>query len=161
MPDQPPIDTPEKAFISRELRPDVTIEEEGATPLAPDAPHSELRRRAAETLGPSLCERLGLGDPAAPLAPGDVCSRRPDVVWSAVDGEAVLLDLASGFYFSLNRVGAVIWELFDGERTLGAVQEAVCGRFEASPETVWADLEALVRRLCADKLATMGVASRE
>jgi hypothetical protein len=97
---------------------------------------------------------------AAPLAPGDVCSRRPDVVWSTVDGEAVLLDLASGYYFSLNRVGAVIWELFDGERTLGAVQEAVCSRFEASAETVWADLEALVRRLCADRLATLQAASR-
>jgi lipopolysaccharide transport system ATP-binding protein len=70
-------------------------------------------------------------------------------------GEAILLDLASGYYFSLNRVGAVIWELLDGERTLGAIQQAVCGRFEASPETVWADLEALARRLCADKLATM------
>lgn len=127
MPEQPPIDTPEKASVSPELRPGATIHQERA----------------------------------APLTPGDVCSRRPDVVWSAVDGEAVLLDLAGGYYFSLNRVGAVIWELLDGERTLGAVQQAVCGRFEAAPETVWADLEALVQRLCAGKLATMAAASRE
>jgi hypothetical protein len=35
MPDQPPIATPERAFISRELRPDATIREEGAAPPAP------------------------------------------------------------------------------------------------------------------------------
>ena len=160
MPDEPPTDAPEKAFISRELRPDLTIHEPGGPPLAPDTPHPELRRRAAEVLGPWLCERLGLGDADVPVAPSDVCSRRPDVIWSAVDGEAVLVDLTSGYYFSLNRVGTVIWELLDGERTLGAVQEATCRRFEVAPETAWADLEVLVRRLCADKLATLEAPSR-
>src|ERR1035437_1945172 len=151
MPDESPIDAPERAFISRELRPDLTIREEGESPLAPDTPHPELRRRAAEVLGPWLSERLGLGGPDAPVVPGNVCARQPDVIWSAVDGEAVLLDLASGYYFSLNPVGTVIWDLLDGERTLGAIHEAICARFEVTPETAWADLEVLVRRLCDDK----------
>ena len=153
MPDEPSTDTPEQAFIARELRPGLTCRGEAAAPLAPDTPLPELRRRAAEVLGPRLSERLGLGGPEAAVAPGDVYTRQPDVIWSAVDGEAVLLDLASGYYFSLNRVGTAVWDLLDGKRTLGAIHVAICARFDVTSETAWADLEVLVRRLCADKLA--------
>lgn len=160
MPDQPSIDAHEKAFIPRELRPSPADGEEDPAPIEPDTPHSELRRRAAEVLGPALCERLGLSGGEVPIEPGNVCTRQPDVIWSAVDHEAVLLHLTSGYYFSLNQVGTVIWDLLDGTRTLGEIHGAICRRFAVEPQTAWADIEVLVRRLCADKLATLEAPSR-
>jgi len=148
-------DAPEESFIPRSLRPDLTFHENDAPPLAPDTPRPELRRRAADLLGADLRDRLGVGDPdAPPLDPGQVFARADDAVWSAVDGEAVLLDLASGYYFSLNTVGTAIWELLDGARTLGAIHDAVCARFQVDRERAWEDLTALIRRLRGEKLVT-------
>lgn len=153
-------DEPEKAFIPRHLRPDLTFPDDGSPPgpggTLPDTPRPELRRRAADLLGAALRDCLGVGDPdAPPLGPEQVCGRSSDVAWTAVDGEAVLLDLASGYYFSLNPVGTAIWELLDGERTLGAIHDAVRGRFRVDRETAWEDLAALVRRLRGEKLVTV------
>ncbi len=150
------MDNDEKAFIPRELRPDLSFPEDAEPPLAPDASHAELRRCAGGVLGSWLRDRLGMSDPdAAPLSPERICRRNPDVAWTAVDGEAVLLDLASGYYFSLNGVGTAIWEWLDGERTLGDVHQAMCRRYEVGTDTAWEDLAALVHRLNADKLVTV------
>lgn len=139
-------------FISRELRPDLSLPEDSSPPPAPGASAQDLRKRAAELLGPEQSALLGVGDS---IEASKVCTRKPDVTWSAVEGEAVLLDLATGFYFSLNRVGTVMWELMDGKATLGAIHVAVCNRFNVEPATAWEDLLALVRRLHGEKLLTI------
>jgi hypothetical protein len=36
--------------------------------------------------------------------------------------------------YSMNEVGAFIWEQFDGPKSLAQVVEAVCGEFEVAPE---------------------------
>jgi hypothetical protein len=89
------------------------------------------------------------------LAGNQVYRRKGEVTWSAIDGEAVLLDLASGYYFSLNAVGTVIWEMLDGQHTLGSIHRAICARFTVDSESAWEDLAALVHRLCGEKLATL------
>ena len=44
--------------------------------------------------------------------------RGGDVVHEAVDGEVVIVDLASGVYFSTDGVGAAVWELLSAGTTL-------------------------------------------
>ena len=85
--------------------------------------------------------------------PEQIWTRKPDVVWSAVDGEAVLLDVASGYYFSLNKVGAIVWDMLDGEKSLGVIRDAICARFSVSPETAWRDISGLIQHLAREKLA--------
>lgn len=150
------LQTNETAFIPRQLRPDPTFRDHGEPPLAPNSPRAELHHRAAGVLGTLLRSRLGLAHPDdAPLTSRHVCARNADVVWTAVDGEAVLLDLDGGCYFSLNAVGTVIWEMLDGTRSLAVVHEAICRRFAVEAETAWEDLVALVHRLCGAKLARL------
>ena len=76
-----------------------------------------------------------------------VVTPHPDIQCSVLDGEAVLLNLETGSYFTLNRVGTVSWELFDGERTLNQVHSAICERFEVSEDVARQDLLALVSHL--------------
>ena len=70
-----------------------------------------------------------------------------------LDGEAVLLDLASGAYFGLNAVGTRVWELFAAGKTYGQVRDAILAEFAATPETVESDLAELTERLLERKLA--------
>lgn len=80
--------------------------------------------------------------------PATACPIRSEhVVWKALEGESVLLDLETGVYFSLNETGAAAWELFDGATSLAAVGEALCTRFHVSTEQVQRDLFELMQNL--------------
>lgn len=43
--------------------------------------------------------------------------RRTEVIWRAVDGQVVGLDLRSSRYFSLNRSATVLWERLERDAT--------------------------------------------
>ena len=47
--------------------------------------------------------------------------RSGDVVHRLIQGEAVLLDLASGRYFGLNATGAALWELLYWAMRMGLI----------------------------------------
>lgn len=66
---------------------------------------------------------------------------------SVLDGEAVLLNLETGAYFTLNRVGTVSWELFDGKRTLDQVHVEICNRFDVRDDIAWQDLLLMIQHL--------------
>jgi len=76
----------------------------------------------------------------------------PDVLFQEVGEETVLLDLAGGSYFSLNEVGARIWQLIGEGATLQSIFDALVEEFDAEPERIRADLLALV-----DELAKSGL----
>lgn len=67
-----------------------------------------------------------------------------------VEGEAVLLNVETGAYFSLNKVGTHIWELYSQGKTLAEVVDGVCQRFEVATGRAEADVrlftETLVQR---------------
>jgi len=68
----------------------------------------------------------------------------------------VLLSLDDGSYYSLNDVGAHVWNLCDGARTLAQVVEGVCLEFDATPEEVTPDVVSLVDDLASEKLLVEG-----
>jgi hypothetical protein len=72
-----------------------------------------------------------------------------DVVSRVIDGEAVLLDLASGRYLGLNDVATRVWELLGEGKDLGAIREALLTEFEVPADVLDGDLD----RLFADMLA--------
>lgn len=71
----------------------------------------------------------------------------PDVQGTSMEGETVLLDLSSGRYYTLNRIGSVIWEHCTGDKTLSDIHAVLCNRFEVAPERALDDLVTLVDRL--------------
>lgn len=76
----------------------------------------------------------------------------PDVVVRDLDGEAVVLDLATGTYFGLNDIGTRIWQLIVQQRTLAEVVEMLEREFDAPVDRLEADLHAFVGRLVAKGL---------
>ena len=64
-----------------------------------------------------------------------------------VEQQAVLLDIESGEYFSLNDVGKRVWDLCDGTRTVAQVADTICSEYDVPPETALDDTGVLLENL--------------
>ena len=76
----------------------------------------------------------------------------PDVQGTSMEGETVLLDLSSGRYYTLNRIGSVIWEHCTNDKTLSDIHAVLCNRFDVAPERALEDLVTLVNQLIQEGL---------
>ncbi len=81
-----------------------------------------------------------------------IYKKNPDVVYRVIAGEAILVPISqetqiAGRLFSLNEVGAFIWELIDGQRNLSEILNAILEEHEVAEETARADLLNLIAEL--------------
>ncbi len=76
----------------------------------------------------------------------------PDVQATNMDGETVLLDLSTGRYYTLNRLGSLIWEFCTGTHTISDIHMVICTRFDVAPERALEDLLTLVDQLVQEGL---------
>jgi hypothetical protein len=83
-----------------------------------------------------------------------IIKRGDDIPWNIVDDEAVLLNLDSGHYYSLNESGRRIWELLDGNNTISDVISAICEEFCVKRENAAKDINTLVDELLEEKLVS-------
>jgi hypothetical protein len=77
------------------------------------------------------------------------------VVSRELEGEAVMLNLASGVYFGLNEVGTRIWALIQEHGSLRKVLEAMQQEYEVAPQTLESDLLLIVEELRAKGLVSV------
>ena len=77
---------------------------------------------------------------------------KSDVVSRNVQGEEVLLDLASGVYFSLNDTGTRVWQLLRENSEIEEVVESFVREYEVPPAVAKKDILALVKRLARREL---------
>ncbi len=87
-------------------------------------------------------------------------SLRPsaDVIFRELEGEAVLLDLASGRYFGLNGVGTRVWMLLEAGSTPAEVVSTIAAEFDAAPGDVARDVDELLAELKTRGLLVSGTA---
>ena len=79
--------------------------------------------------------------------------RHSDTVQGAsMEGETVLLALSTGRYYTLNRVGSIIWEHCTGHHTVRDIHAKLCEGFEVAPELALDDLIALINELVQEGL---------
>jgi Coenzyme PQQ synthesis protein D (PqqD) len=78
--------------------------------------------------------------------------RREGVATQIADGEAVLLDIEGGEYFSLNPVGSRIWELCDGTRSTAEIVSVICDEFDVAEDVAMADAGEILDELEKEKL---------
>jgi hypothetical protein len=72
-------------------------------------------------------------------------------------GESVvLLDPRSGSYYSLDGVGARIWELSDGDHTVADITAALDAEYDAPAAAIESDALDLLRDLSAEGLVADG-----
>lgn len=70
-----------------------------------------------------------------------VLKRAQNVTFEVVAGEAILIDMNSGTYFSLDEVGTAFWEMLDGGRTLGQLAADIADKYNQRTERYVATLQ--------------------
>ena len=76
----------------------------------------------------------------------------PQVRSAHDDDGLVLLNSRTGHYFSFNAVGGLVWSKIEEGASAAAIIRAVQERFEAPPDLVEHDVEAILARLERDRL---------
>ena len=77
------------------------------------------------------------------------------VAAKVMDGEAVLINLANGFYYSMGGAGGFMWSLITQRHAVGDIARFVCDRFSVSNEQALADVQTLASRLLEEELAIL------
>jgi len=90
--------------------------------------------------------------PMSRLTLASVVTIDPDVTFRELDDEIVILNLETGVYFGLDRVGARIWRLIEDHGSLGTVLSALRSEYDTTPAVLEHDLLELVGDLCAKGL---------
>ena len=73
-----------------------------------------------------------------------------ELVSANLDGEVVILGFKSGSYYSLDQVGAFIWNLLQKPQKVSTIREAIVGEYEIDSQQCEQDLLSLLDNL-ADK----------
>ena len=75
-----------------------------------------------------------------------------EIAAKVIDGEAIIINLASGNYYSTDDVGAFIWDRLAVGNSLHAVATAVAANYEVSYEQALADVERMTTELIQERL---------
>ena len=78
--------------------------------------------------------------------------RSADQVSTDLGGEVVILGLQSEEYFSLEGVGARIWEMIQEPRTVQEILDAILNNYAVEPERCERDLLAVLGELADEGL---------
>lgn len=70
--------------------------------------------------------------------------RNPDLVWTDVDGETVMLSIARGEYFGLGGAGSRIWEELAVPVTVDEICKRLVVEFDVDVDICRADLTAFL-----------------
>jgi len=89
------------------------------------------------------------------LTATDKATPDSDVIVTELDGEAVLLNLDTKLYFSLNATGVTIWKLLGEGLTLGQIGERLFQDYDVTPEKAQQCVLDLVGQLNDEKLVSI------
>jgi Coenzyme PQQ synthesis protein D (PqqD) len=79
-------------------------------------------------------------------------AKNPSVVCTEMDGGAVLLDLDTTCYYSLNQTGLEIWSLLDQCPTVEAIARRLAAEYEIDFARATASTERIVSELARENL---------
>jgi len=75
-----------------------------------------------------------------------------EVAAKVMDGEAILINLSNGIYYSMDKVGAVVWEFVEKNFSPEQMVASITSRYEVEAKAAQADVENLLNQLVEEKL---------
>lgn len=87
--------------------------------------------------------------------------RRPEVIHEVLDDELVIVNLKTGSYFSLDRVGAVVWSAIDRHASRAEIVADVVARFDGPRAEIEREVGRLLEELGAEALIALLDAAAE
>ena len=78
--------------------------------------------------------------------------KSPDLIWRSLDDGTVIINPEQGDVRVLNDVGAIVWELADGERSISQIAQDINRAYEVTVEDANADLLSYLEVMIAQGL---------
>lgn len=75
-----------------------------------------------------------------------------EVTAEVFDGEAIILNLATGAYYSIDKAGGLIWTSIAAGHSVEETAATLVTRYDVSPERARADVERVTDELIREKL---------
>lgn len=75
-----------------------------------------------------------------------------EVAAKVLDGEAIIINLSNGIYYSMDKVGGVLWAMVEAGHSLEETVEEIVARYDVSPEQARADIDRLAAELIQENL---------
>lgn len=76
----------------------------------------------------------------------------PVVAAKVIDGEAIIMDLTTGAYYSMTGTGAHVWQTIEPGANYAQVLNSILARYNVDASTARVDLDSLMASLLADNL---------
>ncbi|HJR63347.1 MAG TPA: PqqD family peptide modification chaperone [Gemmatimonadaceae bacterium] len=77
-----------------------------------------------------------------------------------IDGEAVLINLSNGTYYSMDKAGGFIWSLIAEGRSVDEIVDGLVSSYDVGRDRAAVDVERLLAELAAEKLVMPAVGER-
>jgi hypothetical protein len=75
-----------------------------------------------------------------------------DVAAKVIDGEAIIMNLSNGLYFSMDRVGSAVWEMVEAGLSVDEMTSRLDAHYDVDLDAVREDVSRLVSELLAEEL---------
>ena len=75
------------------------------------------------------------------------------VTWRILDGEAVIINKYTSYYYSLNTTGTYVWNLLiDNEMGIDEIVTNVCSHYDQKGDQIITDIKNVLDQLYKEKL---------
>lgn len=81
-----------------------------------------------------------------------ILARSDDAAFEVVDGEAVVIDLDSGTYYTLNDTGTAFWQMLDGQKRIEEHAAGMAETYDVDVERIIADFIELADDMASAEL---------
>jgi hypothetical protein len=77
-----------------------------------------------------------------------------------IDGEAIIINLETGVYYSMQGIGGDVWSMIAAQRSFGSMLDAIVAAYDVTAEDARRDLEGVVGQLLDEGLVRFGSETR-
>lgn len=83
-----------------------------------------------------------------------VSPSRSNVLAKVIDGEAILINVSTGAYYSLSGIGGLVWQWIENEKSLQEMVSAITRNYDVEAETALMDTRHLIETMVAEGIVT-------
>lgn len=69
-----------------------------------------------------------------------------------IDGEAIIINLVTGAYYSMQGIGGEIWSMISARRSVGSMLDEIVSAYDVESETAHRDLHGVLQQLLDEGL---------
>lgn len=75
-----------------------------------------------------------------------------EIAAKVIDGEAIIINLTNGYYYSMDGAGALIWKAIQRCHSLSEIGETLSRRYDVSADVAVPHLRALIQQMLQEEL---------